>query len=221
VLDTAGRRIVSDQLNGAMPLMSAEMKGLGQVQFQDPNLVTNVQKAYTPDDVARFFAADTAVDQYNYSSIREDLAMTFGEFMMAHRYGVRRDITVTPLITTNTTTSNLFVTWGQRGRIALDTIKPRLRLITQEITPWITQTDINALPAPIDMCPGQSYQTNLVLPCIKSAAASSIRKITAMEQLVAQRDFDEARKAQHERAESHRVAAELMRIPGTRFMNAR
>ena len=46
-------------------------------------------KAYTPNEVAGFFAADSATDEYNYSTTREDIAMTFEEFMMVrnHRGG--------------------------------------------------------------------------------------------------------------------------------------
>ena len=53
------------------------------------------QRAYTPNDVAGFFSSDLATDEYNYSSTREDLAMTFEEFMMVHNHAWRRDVAIT------------------------------------------------------------------------------------------------------------------------------
>ena len=81
------------------------------------------QKSYTPLQVASILRAlDGATDEYNYATIREDLAMLFEEFMMfrnspdpAARW--RRDVAITDKITDATTSATLTVRWGQRGRI--------------------------------------------------------------------------------------------------------
>jgi hypothetical protein len=162
--------IISSILDAQLPLNSAEMKALGQVNFQDPTLITDAQKAYTPDQVAGFFKNDVATDEYSYSTIREDLAMLFEEFMMAHRNGLRRDVMVTDKIVSTTTGSNLIVRWGQRGRVADTTIKPRIKLVLQNMAPWIDPAAVDTLAAPITMCAGQSYTQNLTLPCTPNAA---------------------------------------------------
>ncbi|MGL4575772.1 MAG: PKD domain-containing protein [Burkholderiaceae bacterium] len=160
---------VSDILATQLPLASAEMRGLAQVNFGDPTKITDVQKAYTPDQVAGFFKTDGASDQYNYYTIFEDVAMLYEEFMMAHRHSVRRDVMVADKITASTTGANLIVRWGQRGRVADPAVKPRIKLVLQELAPWIDPAAVDALPVPIAMCAGQSYTQNLTLPCTPTA----------------------------------------------------
>jgi hypothetical protein len=107
--------MTSDQLNIRYPLASTEMYGLANVNYSGES-ANNTQKAYTPSDVAQFFANDLANDDYAYSSTREDAAMLFEEVMMSHRYGILRDIAITdkPEVATSST---IVVEWGQRGRI--------------------------------------------------------------------------------------------------------
>ena len=89
----SARTLPSDALAIQYPLMSAEMKALGQVLYQGA-AANDAQKAYTAADVGRFFGADRASDDYAYSiyqdnNSREDLAMLFEEFMMSYRHGVQ------------------------------------------------------------------------------------------------------------------------------------
>jgi hypothetical protein len=153
----------SDTLTNVYPLFSQEMAGLGQVNFRGVT-ATSLQKSYTPAAVAGFFSADRASDEYAYSSTREDFAMLHEEFMMLYRHGVQRDVAVTPPITATTTASNLIVTWGQRSRVTEPTIKPRLKTVLQQISPWIDVNAVDTLGAPIAMRAGQSWTSNLVLP---------------------------------------------------------
>ena len=96
-------RLPSAVLSATSPLQSAEMSALAQVKFFGAT-PTDLQKSYTPHQVASFFAPDGATDEYNYATIREDLAMLFEEFMMfrnspdpAARW--RRDVAITDKIT--------------------------------------------------------------------------------------------------------------------------
>ncbi|UUZ50144.1 hypothetical protein LP420_09205 [Massilia sp. B-10] len=138
----------SDALANNYPLMSAEMKGLGQVMYQGvtPNAL---QKSYTAAQVGNFFSFDVANDDYAYSingsNSREDLAMLFEEFMVAYRYGAQYDVGYTQAYKDGDTASTLIVAWGQRGRIGATLIKPRIKLVLQRIAPWIRLTAVDNL----------------------------------------------------------------------------
>ena len=160
------QQLPSDQLSASFPLQSAQLAGLAQVKFFGAT-ADATQRGYTPNDVANFFAADRASDEYSYSTRREDLAMTFEEFMMVRNHLWRRDVAITDKIGPATTSANLIVRFGQRGRIGEATIKPRLQLVVQELAPWVLQADPNAvasLPAPIAMRAGDSWDSNLIVP---------------------------------------------------------
>ena len=160
------RQLPSDQMTVSFPLQSAPLAGLAQVKFFGAT-ADATQRAYTPNDVANFFAADRATDEYNYSTTREDLAMTFEEFMMVRNHTWRRDVAITDKIGPSTTSSSLIVRFGQRGRIGDAAVKPRAQLAVQELAPWVLQADANAvanLPAPIAMRAGDSWTNNLIVP---------------------------------------------------------
>ena len=157
----------SDQLARNFGLRSTEMKGLGQVMYQGA-AANAAQKAYTPADVGRFFSSDRASDDYAYSisgnaNSREDVAVLFEEFMMSYRHGVQFDVAYSNKYTPDLTSNDLFVAWGQRGRIADPAIKPRIKLVLQKIAPWIDPAVVDKLPAPVLMRVGASWTANLDL----------------------------------------------------------
>jgi hypothetical protein len=169
----------SDRLAGRYPLASAEMFALAQVKFFGAT-PTEAQKSYTPVQVADFFRVDVATDEYNYSrpqgvaNSREDLAMLFEEFMMSHRHGVRRDVAFTSKVLEGQTGADLIVAWGSRGRVGEAAIRPRVSQVLAELAPWIDAGAVGALPAPVPMRPGESWQANLsLLPPDTSARASA------------------------------------------------
>jgi hypothetical protein len=176
-------QLPSDQLSSTFPLTSAQMKALAQIKFvtgpvADTTLVNGIPysalKLFTPNDVASFFAPDRATDEYNYSSTREDIAMTFEEVMMVRNHGWRRDVAITDKVTATSTGSTLTVRWGQRGRVGEGTIKPRAQYAVSQLAPWVLVADpaaVTALPAPIPMRPGESWNANLVLPAPPSGPA--------------------------------------------------
>lgn len=156
-------QLPSDQMSASFPLQSAPLRGLAQVKFFGA-AADAAQRAYTPDDVANFFAPDLATDEYNYSTTREDIAMTFEEFMMVRNHTWRRDVAITDKIGPATTSANLTVRWGQRGRIGESTIKPRARFAVGQIAPWVDLTEVDNLAAPIPMRAGDSWANNLIVP---------------------------------------------------------
>jgi hypothetical protein len=168
----------SDLLAVQYPLTSSAMKGLAQVKFFGAT-ADATQRSYTPTQVGDFFRVDVATDEYNYSASpagshsREDLAMLFEEFMMSWRYGVQRDVGFTNKFVNGMTGSDLFVAWGERGRIADPTVKPRIKLVLQQIAPWVDPATVDTLPAPVLMPVGASWTANLVLPGAPVSPASS------------------------------------------------
>ena len=155
----------SDVLATTYPLRSAEWKGLGQVLYQGAT-PTEEQKSYTAAQVGAFFGSDVASDDYAYSiyldnNSREDLAMLFEEFMMAHRHGVRYDVAYTNKWTDNLTSDQLVVAWGQRGRIGDARIKPRVKLVVQRIAPWIAGSAVDSLAAPVQFRAGATWSESL------------------------------------------------------------
>jgi hypothetical protein len=156
----------SDVLAQTFPLTSAQMKRLGQVMYQGAT-PTTAERAYTPAQVGGFFGADVASDDYAYSTSdnansREDLAMLFEEFMMQYRHQARADVAYTNVYRAGMSSSDLIVAWGQRGRVGATGIKPRVKLVLSKVAPWIPATAVDALPAPIQLAAGVSWEANLV-----------------------------------------------------------
>lgn len=160
----ANRQLTSDTVTASYPLTSFEMAALGDVLFRGA-AATAAQRAYTPADVAGFFSVDLAIDDYNYSTPREDVAMTLEAVLMQHRLGIQRDYAIAdPYASESSTSSSLIVRWGQRGRVGEPTIRPRARAIVGALTPWVDPGEVDQLPAPIAMRSGESWAGNLAQP---------------------------------------------------------
>jgi hypothetical protein len=179
-------QLPSDLMTAQYPLLSAEMKALAEIQFvtgpvSDTTLVNGIPystlKTYTPAQAAGFFAPDRATDEYNYSTKREDITMTFEEVMMSRNHNWRRDVAFTDKATATSTSDTLIVRWGQRGRVGEPSIKPRAEFAVSQLAPWVLQADPNAvtsLPAPIPMRQGESWKANLVVPAPPGGMASAM-----------------------------------------------
>ena len=158
----ANKSLISDQVSKTYPLTSTEMMGLANVSFLGA-AASNVQKTYQASDVSTFFSTDIASDFYAYSSTREDTAMLFEEAMMSYRYQILRDVAVTnkPAILT---ADSLIIDWGQRGRIAQDSLENRAALVIDEMLPELNGISlIESLPEPINMVQGQSWRQTLAI----------------------------------------------------------
>ena len=175
----SARQLVSDLVSAAHPLKSNEMKGLGQVKFQGAT-ATATQNAYTADQVAAFFSADLATDEYAYSTSREDVAMSVEEMLMSRRLGVQRDVAMIPRVGEDLQVSN--VRWGQRGRVGDPRIKPRVRQAASLVVPWLDSAEVDALPAPVQMRVGESWGSNLNLGPQASQQTDRRTALTAAEQ---------------------------------------
>ena len=166
----------SDILATTLPLTGSEMYRLAQVRFQGETATTEEQN-YSPADVSNFFSPEHAPQFYNYSSKREDYAMLFDGFMMKARFDVDRDVAVTNQ--PQTAEEEYMVTWGQRGRMGEDSIKPRVEFVTRRILPeFVTATDIiNNLASPIMMQAGKTWAENLAIsPATNQVAAKGINE---------------------------------------------
>ena len=186
VFQAAPAQLPSDRLAQALPLSSQPMFGLAQVKFFGVT-ANDAQKSYTPRQVGDFFRLDRATDEYNYSippgssgPSREDIAMLFEEMMMSLRYGAQRDVAMTTKLRPGMTGSDLLVAWGQRGRIAEASIKPRVVQVLGEIAPWVPASAVDALPAPVLMREGASWTANL-----NPANAGAVRSLSVRQRELA------------------------------------
>ncbi len=169
-------QLTSDVLNTQYPLTSTIMSGLGQVQYQGA-AANATQIAYSPTQVGGFFSADRATDDYAYSTRREDTAMLLEEFLMSSRLGIRRDFAFTDKAAANATSSaSLVVRWGQRGRAGEASIKPRLRQVVSQLTPWMPLSDVDNLAPPLNMRVGESWSGNLTLPAPQGGLSKPTRE---------------------------------------------
>ena len=195
-------QLPSDQMSTQYPLTSQQMKALAQINFvsgpvADGTLVNGISysalKMYTPNEVGGFFSADIATDEYDYTTTREDIAMTFEETMMSKNHQWRRDFAITDKVASGATGSSIIVRWGQRGRVGEPTIKPRAQFALRSSRPGSTPRDLAAVPAPIAMRPGESWTANLTLPAPPPSAMASAQALlgprlsTEQEQLLVRR----------------------------------
>jgi hypothetical protein len=203
--------LTSDTVPASHPLTSTDMLGLGEVQFHGKT-ATATQKGYSATQVAAFFSVDLATDDYSYSTPFEDVAMTLEEFLMQRRLGIRRDFAITEPFAANTTSATAIVRWGQRGRIGEAAIHPRARAIVEALAPWANAAEVEHLPAPIAMRPGESWSANLQQPAIPRRALPLDAEPTLLQMWQFQRELQRMRHhhrpgRHHDRAgASHRPA---------------
>ena len=181
----------SDQLQNTLPLLGGEMYALAQVRFHGAD-ATNVQKSYLPSDISTFFSPEDAPQFYNYSSTREDYAMLFDAFMMKIRFDINRDVAITS--SPKSANESYIVTWGQRGRIGDENIKPRVLYAVSHILPEVTDLEslVGDLPSPIMMKVGETWSDNLNISPINNQQ-STINRVSRQvkERLFIQHDFYE------------------------------
>lgn len=193
-------QLTSDTLDALYPLRSTEMSSLAQVMYQGAT-ATALEKTYTATQVGGFFAPDLATDDYAYSHVAEDVAMTQEEALMARRLGIRRDVGYVDAGDTDR-----LVRWGERGRVGQPAIQPRLRHITGALVPWFPASELNLLAAPEPLAVGVPWRSNgvqsVVLRNAQSAGSTAAPDLMTMWQ----------QRKQLQRAVQHRQAL-LRRLP--------
>lgn len=156
----------SELLQQRAPFLSQEMVELGRVQFFGAT-ATPQQRAWGPVEITNFFSSDRVNDDYSYALPanqtvpREDAAMLAEEAMMQLRYGVLRDVAITPALVSGASSADLIVHWGQRGRIGESSIRPRVALVLQQTMPWLESGIEQRLAAPLALRSGLSWGQNL------------------------------------------------------------
>jgi hypothetical protein len=88
--------------------------------------------------------------------------------LMQRRLGIRRDFAINDA--GGDTTATIIVRWGQRGRVGEPALRPRAKAIVQALVPWLDPAEVDLLPAPIAMRPGESWKDNLQQPAIPRKA---------------------------------------------------
>ncbi|MDC6168603.1 hypothetical protein [Paucibacter sp. XJ19-41] len=206
----------SQDLHQRYPFFSQEMRALGQVLFFGAEASAQ-QQAYRPEDIVHFFSQDRVSDDYSYSvpagqSVpREDAAMLVEEAMMQLRYGLLRDIAIAPQLAADASSSaDLPVVWGQRGRIGEAALRPRVRLVLADLLPWLEAEAADRLASPVLLKPGLSWGENLDQAAIaagRPAALSGAQRLAEQEQVARQARERESRaraQALHKRVDLQR-----------------
>jgi len=155
-LDPTSHILVSQQ-----PLISQTLAQLAAVRFLG-NTASDDLKALGPDQVGEEFAADGAVDWYNYTNQYEDLAMLVQRAWSWYAMGLDFEIAVTSLGSCRSGTADEpVVSWGERDRLGSPQIMNRLAVILDRITPGDTSTRVmqalDRLPPPTRILPGSSW----------------------------------------------------------------
>lgn len=131
IVDLANARTsqyLSRRANHNYPLNSQPMHGLAEVLFQG-RTATQQERSFTPQQVGDHFAGDVAIDDYNYASEFEDLAMLMEELLMDFHFGIERDFAMTDK------SDDLIVAYGTRHRIAEPVIKQKAASVLADILP--------------------------------------------------------------------------------------
>ncbi|HSG62094.1 MAG TPA: hypothetical protein VLA24_11760 [Pseudomonadales bacterium] len=155
-------RWASYKLERQYPLSSSLMFEVGEVLFQGVDASQDIL-ALTAADLGTAMDPDGANDDYNYATIREDVAMLFEEAMMAYLYGTDRIVAFLDRPQTdNPSCDDYLVGWGQRGRIAAPQMAPRVTLVIDHILPDLDPSAvIESFPQVLDFEPGQGYCQNI------------------------------------------------------------
>lgn len=155
-------RWASFKLDNQYPLTSSLMYEVGEVLFQGVDASSDIL-ALSAADLGTAMAPDGANDDYNYSTIREDVAMLFEEAMMTYLYGTDRIVAFLdrPVID-NPSCDDYLVGWGQRGRIASPQMVPRVQLVIDHMLPSVDpDLVIGSFPAVLAFEPGEGYCQNI------------------------------------------------------------
>jgi hypothetical protein len=115
-------------LNDKYPLKDADLKSLAGVLYRgDPS--TERLNALTSADVGKKFESDGADDLYGFNNRFEDFAMLFEATMMKKNFQVERDVAFL------SKDSSYTVGWGERNRIASESVKERAKFVANQLLP--------------------------------------------------------------------------------------
>jgi hypothetical protein len=150
----------SDVLDTRYPLRSDELHALAEVRFRNET-PSDAQKALVGADVVPFFEPDISPSFYSYLTIREDFATLVERFMMLYRLGADSDVAIIEGETSN----DFDIAWGQRNRIAADSLQDRTAFAVGRVYPELGDVSalISALPEPLPMDASEGWFGNLDL----------------------------------------------------------
>ncbi len=165
-------QLSSTRLKEEFPLLSEEMSEYAAIRYRgrearEPFL------SYDGSDIAYFFAPDGANHTYNYSTIREDIAMLFEAVLTKLYFKADWDIAFARVEKENPKCDDYVVTWGSRGRIGAPQIRERAIFAVSHILPERDLVSfINNLPEALPLTPGCGWCDNLDRLCSGAAVQS-------------------------------------------------
>jgi hypothetical protein len=172
---------ISSTLYRSNPLRSSTWYGLAGVLY-DGNTPTLQQRALTAADVSAEFSVDRATDDYAYASQQEDVAMLAEEALMRLYFNVSRDFAITakPALD-NPTAADFRITWGTRGRIGQPLAKQAAAQVVSQLLPGLgLEPRILALPAPVPLPAGSTWQGSLALGASAAPAAGVTERMQSL-----------------------------------------
>ncbi len=177
--DLAAQDVVNDwastKLAASLPLQSDLLYQVGDVLFHGEDASQQILDL-TAYDLGIEFSQDGANDDYNYASIREDVAMLFEEALMWHLFSMDRVVAYLDRPTVENPVCDDYLTgWGQRSRISESMLSPRVKMVIEHILPDANVDEIMAgLPASIAFEQGLSYCDNIIASSDKRDLKSPI-----------------------------------------------
>ena len=87
-------------------------------------------------------------------------------------------------------------------------LRPRAKAVVQSLTPWLDPAEVDLLPAPLAMRPGESWKDNLLLPAIPRRARARDEAPTLQEMAQYQHELRRMRQHREHGGFTHRMAGQ-------------
>ncbi len=163
---------VSTYLHNEMPLQSEEMKQYAAARYHN---ATPSQEliSYNAFDIGQFFEPDSASNLYNYSTIREDVAMLFEDLMVKLHFNSDRDLAFADKPSQEEPQcDDYIVSWGVRGRMGEPQVKQRVIYVAERLLPERHFSSfVHGLPPSLPLAEGCGWCDNLDRLCSSGSAA--------------------------------------------------
>lgn len=140
-LMTTGSGYTSEMLKNTAPLSNQTLFDIAEVKFLGVT-ASNFIQSLTATQVGNLFDSDSANDEYNYTSLAEDVAMLFEEAMMKQHYGIDRELAfITPLIDTPSYCEDYSWDYSVINRFSETNVLNRVSLVINDLLPINTSAE--------------------------------------------------------------------------------
>ncbi|EGW54908.1 hypothetical protein [Candidatus Endoriftia persephonae] len=173
---------LSNRLYRQQPLVSQELDSIASVLY-DGQTADQTQQQMEADYAGALLQNDGANHLYSYYTQYEDLAMLFEAALMKHYDDIDMDIAFAGKpAAEEPVCEDYLVGWGERNRIAAESVKGRAEFAAESILPGATDWSVffaTIVGMPQSMVVGEDWCANLTL----GTGARSIRDDAALQNL--------------------------------------